>query len=198
MSGAGRLARILLISVFAMLWGCHAAPPEGAGTPKAGGVFSDVLEAVGKVKESLPKTGSRDTDVPRNEWKLVVEARDRFTAPRTVSENSTGTDYYEPEATDTAGGGGGTQGDALDVILDAEWDEYRTLSNTVPSGTADPELVKNAEESLADFYRDLPILMSAVPDTMRERVTHIVVLRYFNTILRAGVDPRLFMVMQPR
>jgi hypothetical protein len=197
-SGAGHLARVLLISVFAMLWACHAAPPEGAETPKAGGVFSDVLAAVGQVKESLPKTDSRDTDVPRDEWKLIVEARDRFMAPRTVSGNSTGTDYYEPEATDTAGGTDTTQGDALDVILDAEWDEYRTLSDSVLSGAPDPELVKNAEESLADFYRDLPILMSAVPDTMRERVTHIVVLRYFNTILRAGVDPRLFMVMQPR
>jgi hypothetical protein len=40
--------------------------------------------------------------------------------------------------------------------------------------------------------------MDAVPDTMRERVLHIVVLRYFNTILRAGVDPRLYMLMQPR
>ncbi len=198
MSGARRLVRVLLISAFALLWACHAAPPEGEKAPKAGGVFSDVVEAIGQVEESLPKTESRDSDVPRGEWKLIVDARQRFTVPRTVSGNSTGTDYYQPEATDTAGGGDTTQGDALDVILDAEWDEYRNLSNAALPGTPDPELVKNAQESLTDFYRDLPILMSAVPDTMRERVIHIVVLRYFNTILRAGVDPRLFMVMQPR
>jgi hypothetical protein len=136
--------------------------------------------------------------VPRGEWKLILDARQRFTVPRIVSDYSAETDYYEPDGTDTAGSTDTTRGDALAVILDAEWDEYTTLSASVPSGTADPELVKAAGESLVDFYRDLPILMDAVPDTMRERVLHIVVLRYFNTILRAGVDPRLYMLMQPR
>ena len=198
MSGVRRLPYVLLISAAAMLWGCHAAPPEGEGTPATGGVFADVVTAVETVKTSMPEAGERDSDVPRGEWKLILDARQRFTVPRIVSDYSAETDYYEPDGTDTAGSTDMTRGDALDVILDAEWDEYTTLSASVPSGTADPELVKAAGESLADFYRDLPILMDAVPDTMRERVLHIVVLRSFNTILRAGVDPRLYMLMQPR
>lgn len=198
MSGIRRLSYVLLISAAAMLWGCHAAPPEGEGTPAKGGVFADVITAVETVTTSIPEPGERDSDVPRGEWKLILDARQRFTVPRIVSDYSAETDYYEPGGTDTAGSTDMTRGDALDVILDAEWDEYTALSNSVLSETADPELVKAAGESLADFYRDLPILMDAVPDTMRERVLHIVVLRYFNTILRAGVDPRLYMLMQPR
>ncbi|MBN2224357.1 MAG: hypothetical protein JW765_06740 [Deltaproteobacteria bacterium] len=198
MSAVGRLCRALLLSAFAMLWACHAAPPEGGEAPKAGGVFFDVLEAVGEVEQSLPKADPRDPDVPRGEWNLIDHARQRFTLPRAVYEYSTENDYYLYDDTDNTGGGDGTRGDALDVILDAEWDEYRTLSLSVSAETPDTQLLKYAQDSLADFYRDLPILMSAVPDTMRERVIHIVVLRYFNTILRAGVDPRLFTVMQPR
>jgi hypothetical protein len=194
---ARRLFYIFLISAVAVLWACHAAPPEGGTTAEKGGVFADVIAAVETVKESLPKTGEPDSDVPRGEWKLILDARLRLTVPHIVSDGSTN-DYYEPEGTDTTGGADTTQGDALDVILDAEWEEYTTLSNSVLSETADPEVVKTAGESLTDFYRDLPTLMAAVPDSMRERVLHIVVLRYFNTILRAGVDPRLYMLMQPR
>ncbi len=50
----------------------------------------------------------------------------------------------------------------------------------------------DVNESLKDFYKDLPALMKATPDTMRERVIHIVTLRYYNTILRAGADPESF------
>ncbi len=198
MSGVGRLSKVALLSVFVLLWACHAAPPEGGETPKAGGVFSDVLEAVGTIKESAPKTETRDADVPRGEWKLIVDARQRFVLPRIVHVYSTADEYYEPGSADDSGTDNGVRGDALDVILDAEWEEYRNLSASVLSEAPDPQLIKYAEASLADFYRDLPALMSAVPDTMRERVIHIVVLRYFNTILRTGVDPRLFTVMQPR
>jgi hypothetical protein len=198
MSGPRHPVVFLLVSALAIVWGCHAAPPAGEGAPAKGGVFADVIAAVETVKKSMPAAEKRDSDVPRGEWKLILDARERFTVPRVVSESSSEGDYYQPEGTDAAGGADTTQGDALDVILDAEWEEYTTLSNAALSVTADPELVKVARESLTDFYRDLPVLMDAVPDAMRERVLHIVVLRYFNTILRAGVDPRLYMLMEAR
>jgi hypothetical protein len=198
MSTTGRLSRIVLVCLFALLWACHAKPPGAEEPVKKGGVFSDVIEAIGQVEQTLPKTGERDKDVPRDEWKLIVAARERFEVPPSETQTPTEGDYNDPGAGDTGGSVDNTQGDALDVILDAEWDEYRNLSASVLPGTPDPELLKAAQDSLSDFYRDLPELMSAVPDTLRERVLHIVVLRYFNTILRAGVDPRLFAVMQPR
>jgi len=191
MSGSRLRAVLLSVAAGAMIWACQAAPPEGEGQPVKGGVFADVIGAIETVKKSVPEAGERGSDVPRGEWKLILDARQRFMVPRVVSETPAETEYYEPEAPDAADTPDLTQGDALDVILDAEWAEYTTLSGSVPPGTADPELVKAAEESLADFYRDLPVLMAAVPDTMRERVLHIVVLRYFNTILRSGIDPRL-------
>ncbi len=126
MSGIRRLSYVLLISAAAMLWGCHAAPPEGEGTPAKGGVFADVIAAVETVNTSIPDPGERDSDVPRGEWKLILDARQRFTVPRIVSDYSAETDYYEPEEADTAGSTDMTRGDALDVILDAEWDEYTT------------------------------------------------------------------------
>ncbi len=46
--------------------------------------------------------------------------------PPTVSETPSGTDYSQPGGTDT-----GAVGDALDVILDAEWDEYKNLRASV-------------------------------------------------------------------
>lgn len=196
MNDARRLGYGLVIAALAILWACRAAPPEGSEAPKAG-VFSDVLAAVEAVNKTMAAPGERDADVPRGEWRLILEAQRQFTAPYTVSDYSAETDYYQPEETDT-GAADLTRGDALDVILDAEWEEYRTLSLSVVSETADPELITTAEESLEDFYRDLPALMDAVPDSLRERVIHIVVLRYYNTILRAGVDPRLFADMRPR
>ncbi len=193
----GRSAGVLLLfAAIAALWACHAAPPAGEA-PKAGGVFADVLEAVQTLTAEIPEAGPRDADVPRDEWALILEARQSFTVPRIVYEYPTDYDYYSDEADDGAGDDG-MQGDALDVILDAEWEEYQNLSASVTSEAPDPALFAYAQDSLADFYRDLPALMEAVPDTLRERVIHIVVLRYFNTILRAGVDPRLFTVLQPR
>lgn len=192
------LLRVLLFCLLAIVWACQAKPPGAEETPTKGGVFSDVIEAIGEVEQTLPKAGERVSDVPRDEWKLIKQARERFTVPRSEFESPTEGDYYQPEETDTTGAGDRAQGDALDIILDAELNEYRELSASMLPGTPDPQLLKAAQDSLADFYRDLPILMSVVPDTVRERVLHIVVLRYFNTILRAGVDPRLFAIMQPR
>ena len=195
-SAKRRLSRVLLFCLLAVLLACHAKPPGVEETPKKGGVFLDVIEAIGEVQKTLPKVGERESDVPRGEWKLIVEARKRFTVPG--NEYTAEGDDYPPNTTDTTGAGDGTQGDALDIILDAEWSQYRELSASLPPGTPDPELLKGAQDSLADFYRDLPVLMSVVPDTLRERVVHIVVLRYFNTILRAGADPRLFESREPR
>ncbi len=192
------LPRVLLVCLLALLWACHPKTPGAEEPAKKGGVFSDVIQAIGEIEKTMPKEAERDSDVPRDEWKLIVRARERFTLP--INQNNPPSDntYYQPEESDTSGADGGTQGDALDIILDAEWSEYRNLSDSILPGTPDAALLKAAQDSLEDFYRDLPILMPDVPDTLRERVLHIVVLRYYNTILRAGVDPRLFVIMQPR
>jgi hypothetical protein len=181
-----------------VLWACHAKVAETPQAPAKGGVFSDVIEAISQVEGTLPEAAERDRDVPRGEFKLIEEARARFTMPLNEYGSSTEGDSYNPDTTDTSDTADTSQGDALDVILDEEWSQYQALSASVPPGTPDPELLKSAQDSLEDFYRDLPILMSVVPDTQRERVLHIIVLRYFNTILRSGVDPRLFTIMQPR
>ncbi len=198
MSAARRLSGVLLLCLLAILWACRAKAPETPQAPAKGGVFSDVIEAISQVEGTLPEAAERDRDVPRDEWKLIEQARARFTLPLNEYGSATEGDSYQPETTDTTDAVDTSQGDALDLILDAEWSQYQALSASLPPGTPDPELIKSAQDSLADFYRDLPTLMSVVPDTQRERVLHIVVLRYLNTILRSGVDPRLFTIMQPR
>lgn len=187
MRGALLLSCAVLLVAFVLAWGCRPKAPEEESVPKAGGVFSDVIEAIDRINSSEPKEVSRDEDVPRGEWAMIMDARERLVSPRFVYESSAEEDYSEAGNADEGG-----QGDALDMILDAEWDEYRNLSASIVPDSPNVDIRKAMEDSLVDFYKDLPGLMAVVPDTLRERVTHIVVLRYYNTILRAGVDPRLF------
>jgi hypothetical protein len=176
------LLSILVISVSA----CGKKAPPAAEGPKPGGVFADVVEAIDKITAGYPEQKAPDGDIGRFERELVASARKEFLVPPAVSETTSGEGYYAEEGT------GGEAGDPLDQILDAEWAEYTDLAASVAPEEPSPESRKEVEESLNDFYRDLPILMDATPGTLRERVIHIVTLRYYNTILRAGVDPRSF------
>jgi hypothetical protein len=177
------LSSILLVSV----WACGKKAPPAVEGPKPGGVFADVIEAIDKIKATSPEQKEPDGDIGRYERGLVTSARKEFLVPPAVSETMSDEGYYGGEGT------GGEAGDPLDVILDAEWDEYKSLAASAAPGEPSPELRSEVEKSLDDLYRDLPTLMDATPaGPLRERVIHIVTLRYYNTILRAGVDPGRF------
>lgn len=180
------LTLLCILAISASACERKAPPPTEEGA-KPGGVFGDVIEAIDQVKAGYPEEEKRDSSVGRSEWDLIVSAREKFLMPPFVLETPSEDDYYIPGETE-----GGAGGDALDVILDTEWEEYKNLVGSVAPEKPSPELREEVKSSLGDLYRDLPPLMEATPDLLRERVMHIVTLRYYNTILRAGANPRWF------
>ena len=175
----------VLISFAIFAASCEKKAEPESVAPEPEGVFSDVLKAIYEVRGEYPKEISEEDGISKKERRLLLEGRNSFYVPVDTYEYY----YYEEE---------GEGANPLDAILDSEWEEYIALSSsisTVDTSSKDSELRKNIEENLEDFYLDLPKLMSEIeplPKNIREKVIHIVSLRYQNTILRGGLDPVSF------
>ncbi len=162
--------------------------PKGI-SPEPEGVFSDVIKALDEVGDEYPKEISDDDGITKKEKRLLLEGRSNFFVPIDTYDY-----YYDYEEE-------GEGADPIETILNSEWEEYMALSKSISSeGTSstNAEVREKIEENLEDFYLDLPKLMAHIdhlnplPKNIREKVIHIVSLRYHNIILRGGLDPVSF------
>lgn len=177
----------LLIFFTIFISSCEKEVEPESISPEPEGIFSDVIKALEEVGEEYPKEISEDDGIGKKEKRLLFEGRSSFFVPIDTYDY-----YYDYESEEGEGV------DPLETILDSEWEEYMALSKSISSeGTSSSaaEVREKIEENLKDFYLDLPKLMAHVnllPKNLREKVIHIVSLRYHNIILRGGLDPVSF------
>ncbi|MBN1882749.1 MAG: hypothetical protein JW885_11290 [Deltaproteobacteria bacterium] len=179
-----RTAILAVLCTAILLFSCGGrdlnAPPAPSGeSGDATGFFTDVYDALDTLAE---KTGDVKTEwkkksgVKRYEWRLSEEAVDRYYRPLTK------TDYYYYEDTDE----NVSSADPLMRIFLDEWDEYRSLSNTMD---ATKEITPELSDDIEAFTISAAALLAETPPIHRDMVRRIIGLRYRTLLLRAGVNP---------
>lgn len=177
----------LLISFTIFTLSCEKEIEQEGISPEPVGVFSDVIKALDEVSDEYPQEISEEDGIGKNEKRLLLEGRSSFYVPIDTYDY-----YYDYDSEEGEGA------DPLETILNSEWEEYMALSKSISSedtSSTNAEVREKIEENLEDFYIDLPKLMvdiNPLPKSIREKVIHIVSLRYHNIILRGGLDPVSF------
>jgi hypothetical protein len=180
-------AFFLLISFTIFTLSCEKEIEQEGISPEPEGVFSDVIKALDEVGDEYPQEISEEDGIGKKEKRLLLEGRSSFYVPIDTYDY-----YYDYDSEEGQGA------DPLETILDSEWEEYMALSKSISledTSSTNAEVREKIEENLEDFYIDLPKLMADInplPKSIREKVIHIVSLRYHNIILRGGLDPVSF------